>query len=309
MKKLSFIIVAFLAILLVTNSCGKLDLQKHFFTVDGGELVKAKFPQSTSPTFAIDNIDANAVVIPGGSNPLTVIPSESVQYVIIGVEGEKGYYKVPVTATKSTSEVRIPLLFSQKIDAENFTILVALMNNSDVSEPISIPVWVHQVGTGKLQVSLSWDQLNDIDLHLVEPDGSEIYYGNDQSSSGGILDLDSNPGCAIDSVNNENITYSETESAIQSGEYIVRVDMYSNCDITTQTHYVVTAYYEGNAIATTEGTNPLNGVFNTTDEDYGGEGDGVTVMKFKINNTKSQTVYQLKVPKVHPKVIMKGKNL
>ena len=54
----------------------------------------------------------------------------------------------------------------------------------------------------------------DVDLHLIEPNGGHIYYGNRRSSNGGFLDIDSNPDCSIDGVNNENIYYQEGKTRI-----------------------------------------------------------------------------------------------
>jgi len=66
---------------------------------------------------------------------------------------------------------------------------------------------------GALVVSLEWDTEADLDLHVVTPDGVEIWAGNINSyqapppgtpvdpaawQAGGILDLDSNAGCVID---------------------------------------------------------------------------------------------------------------
>ena len=65
---------------------------------------------------------------------------------------------------------------------------------------------VLQVGTGDVQATLAWDADSDVDLHVIDPNGEEVYWANTMVSSGGELDLDSNAGCVIDEVRNENIT-------------------------------------------------------------------------------------------------------
>ncbi len=46
---------------------------------------------------------------------------------------------------------------------------------------------------GDIQISLMWNNLNDLDLHCVDPFGTEINYQNKHSAaSGGTLDVDAN---------------------------------------------------------------------------------------------------------------------
>jgi len=162
--------------------------------------------------------------------------------------------------TKSTSVIyTLSLVLSANIPGEEFVIIVAIVDDyGKVSAIYELPVSIVEVGTGQLQVSLSWDQANDVDLHLIEPDEEEIYYGSDYSSNGGVLDLDSNPGCYIDGVQNENITYSD-ESTREAGTYLVRVDLYDGCDVSAQTNFIVTARLNGQLIAQQLLNNPYSG--------------------------------------------------
>ena len=66
------------------------------------------------------------------------------------------------------------------------------------------------VGSGPIQVSLSWVGQVDVDLHVTPPAGGDIYWGDRSDSTGGTLDLDSNAGCSIDNVNNENIVWADS---------------------------------------------------------------------------------------------------
>lgn len=46
--------------------------------------------------------------------------------------------------------------------------------------------------SGEVQISLMWENYNDLDLHVVCPSGERIHGGNRNSKCGGILDVDAN---------------------------------------------------------------------------------------------------------------------
>ncbi len=46
------------------------------------------------------------------------------------------------------------------------------------------------LGTGDVQVTLVWDTAPDVDLHVIDPDGEEIWFDHTGSRSGGLLDVD-----------------------------------------------------------------------------------------------------------------------
>jgi uncharacterized protein YfaP (DUF2135 family) len=131
-----------------------------------------------------------------------------------------------------------------------------------------VPIAVVSVGTGEVQVSVSWNAESDVDLHVVEPGGEDFYYGSTTSATGGTLDLDSNAACSIDHVKNENITWANAPS----GTYTVRVDYYDDCSV-AQSDYVVTVQRKGHASQT------FTGSF-TGPGDNGGAGSGTQITTF-----------------------------
>ena len=122
--------------------------------------------------------------------------------------------------------------------------------------------------SGDVQVSVSWDTASDIDLHVVDPSGEEVYWGNPSSRSGGQLLVDSNSACTIDGRQIENIKWAGTAPG---GVYTVRVDYWSSCGV-AQTNYTVT-------VKNGASTQTFTGTFTGTG-DRGGRGSGRTVTTF-----------------------------
>lgn len=212
----------------------------------------------------------NGAFITGGTTQLS-IGGDEFDGLILALDGIDGYVEIEYNDDRMGADVSLTLYGD--IPQGDFELLVAGTQNGEVGEYTSIPVEVIQVGsTGPIQVSVSWNSDTDVDLHVVDPDGEEIYYGSSESSTGGELDLDSNAGCSIDGVNNENITWSDDDSPV-SGEYIVRVDYWDACDFEGTTTYVVTVRVEGEPTRTFTGTLSGSGT-------HGGEGAGELVTTF-----------------------------
>lgn len=87
------------------------------------------------------------------------------------------------------------------------------------------------LGTGAVQITLTWSTTADLDLHAIEPGGTEIYYGNKTAADGGTLDVDSNGGCSNTTTSPvENIYWTTPPVA---GNYTARVVYYSECPSAT----------------------------------------------------------------------------
>lgn len=252
-----------------------------FFSVENATLVHKNMPEATTDERVTVSMNNN--VIPGGSSIATVQTDGVAKKLLIGMKDQDGYYEVSPTTRGDYSFI---MMINQDITLEEgqngFTVLVAVEDeNGGISPVWETSVSLIVVGTGTLQVSLSFDNEKDVDLHLIEPEytyegveasfySRHIYYGNKTALfSGGELDLDSNPGCSIDGINNENITYSE-ECFVPAGTYKLYVDLFQNCDSETATNYVVTVSYGGRLIANKAGVfekgapstyNPINSEF------------------------------------------------
>lgn len=199
--------------------------------------------------------------------------------VAFAVDGEPGVYLVDGSAAHQPLVVE---LFFSPVAAGDVVLRFAITEaDGDPTDPVWGPTFaaaaaVTVVGTGALQVSLNWDTPTDVDLHLVEPSGEEIFYGAMTSLSGGELDLDSNAGCRLDHVNNENIFWRDDAP---EGEYVVRVDLWDACGLARmrqrRTSYRVTVR------AAAGGVQVFDGVFMPDEADHGDWGAGVEVLRFQ----------------------------
>ena len=85
---------------------------------------------------------------------------------------------------------------------------------------------------GVVRVSLSWHNHDDLDLHVTEPGGHEIYYGNKRqlSPTGGMLDVDMNAGSGTTREPVENITWQHMPPC--AGSYQVKVHQFAQRETT-----------------------------------------------------------------------------
>ncbi|MFO7873164.1 MAG: hypothetical protein R6U62_01630 [Bacteroidales bacterium] len=261
------------------------------FVVEDATLHTGSFPSGSDSGPSIVTFSGNSYILPGGSNAITVETNEEANSIFIGVEGLSGYYELPFSVSAGTqSSITIYVFIDSEIDMEDFAILLALNLNGNVGIHEHMDVELVEAGTGKLQVSLSWDKEVDLDLYLVEPGGATICYIDESSANGGELDIDSNAGCGIDGINNENITYEE-EAILEAGEYIVRVNLWSNCDISDQINYIATARLNGNILTPSWGNNPYYGNYpENSESQHGGVDAGEEVIKFEISSSKLENL-------------------
>lgn len=83
--------------------------------------------------------------------------------------------------------------------------------------------------TGDVQVTLQWSTGADLDLHVFDPDGTEVYFNSDDDPSGGTLDIDVIPSCDDgDETHTENVFW--PEGAAPSGTYRIEVVNYTACE-------------------------------------------------------------------------------
>jgi hypothetical protein len=108
-----------------------------------------------------------------------------------------------------------------------------------------------ELGTGDVQITLRWESSADLDLHVTEPDGTEIWYADKgPTATGGRLDVDSNVACDEDG-SVENVFWPTGQ--MPQGGYTVEVDGFSvqGCG---SGQYTVTAQVEGREVLNETGS-------------------------------------------------------
>jgi hypothetical protein len=244
---------------------------------------------------------ASTTAVPGGSEIVTLNAAAAFQSVYVSVPTAPGLSASsfdpsrigPQIAANGYYLLRLPAAVTSAVIITNFATTLsgsfqlgyAVANAAGALGPTVASTRTPAGGTGNVQVSVSWNTATDVDLHVVDPTGQEIYYGNTQSTNGGSLDVDSNAGCSIDNRNSENIRWG---SSAPNGTYTVRVDYWSACSVTGTTTFTVRINNGGQSIS------PPSGTFTVNDADSGGRGSGRTITTF--NHTTGISPSQLIQP-------------
>ena len=227
-------------------------------------LTAGQAPNSGGPSGTLV-VNAPLAVINGGSAQVQVTSGTAFQTVVIFVAGRPDYYVLNLPSAVTSATMLVAL--STSLNGSFQWVWGVGANAGSATNYTGAAVTFVPVLSGDIQVSVAWDSPADVDLHVVEPGTEEIYYGNDQSAAGGVLDLDSNAACGTDGPRNENITYPSVTPP--SGTYTVRLDYWDACGASA-TNYVVTIRVEGHAIQVFQGQFTGGG-------DQGGAGSGVTI--------------------------------
>ena len=85
-----------------------------------------------------------------------------------------------------------------------------------------------------LTYKLTWDQPNDVDLHVIEPSGAEVYWGNDKGDHG-ELDFDNREGFGPEHYISNSTKPAQT--------YTARVHLFASDSEILPVNFVLEAYY------------------------------------------------------------------
>lgn len=110
------------------------------------------------------------------------------------------------------------------------------------------------VAEGRVRVTLIWDNDDDLDLYVTDPNGDRVTYFNTSVPSGGTLDRDDNVGvCGSDAEVGgvENIVW---PTAAPPGTYTVELSQYHNCSTGTPAGYTIEVYVDDALVHTQTGS-------------------------------------------------------
>jgi hypothetical protein len=215
--------------------------------------------------------------------------------VAIGFAGDVGYWilaaGVPDADSPTQPTFHASLSFSPSLPQTSYDLIVrAVAPPNTIGPAAHVPLDVEQSlpPSGALVVSLWWDTEADLDLHVVDAYGVEIWAGNINSydrystlpapdagvmGEAGILDFDSNAGCVIDGRCNENVVWAV---AAPAGDYVVRVDTFSLCG-NSAARWTVEALLDGVSLGKAEGE-----ALASSQRFSKGKGSGLTALSFTV---------------------------
>ena len=210
----------------------------------------------------------------------------------IGLLGDVGYWIVvsglPSVATPADPSFAATATFSAGVVPGPYTLEVHAVDGQGRFGPPSTQVLTAQsspsAATGALVVTLTWDTESDMDLHVVDPSGQEIFHGemSDQpppfapqpeGGSYGHLDWDSNANCVIDGRREESVIWPNPPP---SGPYVVRVDAASLCGQPIA-HWTVEALSAGSSVGKAQGV-----AVDASTRGPHDRGAGVTALDFNV---------------------------
>jgi len=213
---------------------------------------------------AINEVIINGSALPGGSTSIRVTSSVKLKELYLQLEGENGFYKWDLEPDDEVDQnpyvYFVVLEFNQILegDSEYRFIVGGLTADGEIVKTKNVKLKTHKAGAGKLQISLSWDVDDDVDLHVFSPSGEHLYYGHPEAKNGN-LDVDSNAECLIDGIKSENIFF----DVLEDGEYKVEVHLFEKCSSSRDgAKYYVTANLQGKFVTFSK---LQSGQFNRTD--------------------------------------------
>lgn len=212
-----------------------------------GVLQEGVVPTGTlGPTATVAGI---AAAVNGGSAAMDVTGSDTYTRLLVSAIGTDDYYSVPLPSGSTLEQVVLTL--SPDVNGSQLRLRYALEGANGIGPYFEQTLRIIRAGNGDVQASVAWTGASDVDIHVFDPNGEHVYYGNRNGTTGGRLDIDSNAACTIDNTNVENIFW--PLNTAPAGQYRVELHYYADCGV-PRSDWVVTVLLKGQAPAIMTGS-------------------------------------------------------
>ena len=218
-------------------------------------------------------VTGNHFYVAGGSVFLDIEPEPgaSVDKLLLSIGDESfGYYEVDLPGGAASHRLVGRVQFDLDPPAPGCLLVSVVDAGGAVGPPTCHLVIGIPVDFSDVQVTVSWDTDADLDLHVADPTGHEVYFGSRVVESGGRLFPDSDD-CEPDNIRNERIAW--TEGTPPPGLYEVRLSHFDSCDA-EETNYILTVYNHGH-------TTTFSGTFTGPGGDSA-RGTGRVITRFEV---------------------------
>jgi hypothetical protein len=217
----------------------------------GAQFFPGALPKPSSDGPVVTDVDSlYGVIYPGELNrAISGRVADGTVVVAIGLQGDIGYWVLPVGTEDFQYPGEIDFTatgqFSDSLPIGSVTLQYeAGDGNGHYGQPNNQVLRSEVIDSphGYLIVHLTWDTESDLDLHVEDPNGDEIWPKAETTftppapgmppatpmeiMNAGIMQWDSNGLCVIDGFRAENVYWPET---VPAGVYTVRVDAWSMC--------------------------------------------------------------------------------
>jgi hypothetical protein len=250
--------------------------------VSGAQFTAGSMPAGIDgPVVVSLNLQRNAAYAGQIDDPVSGSLGPTATAAAIGLAGDLGYWTVPAgvpdVSAPDYPTFNVTLAFAETLPAGSYELVVQAVdaaNRFGPAQTAPLTVAGAPMPAGALVVSLRWDTEADLDLHVVDPRGDEIWHEDiSPPGSGALLDFDSNANCVIDGRRQENVIWKDQPP---SGHYLVRVDTPSLC-AESFANWTVTARLEGKVVGSAVGES-----LETDTEMPHVSGAGVLALEFDV---------------------------
>lgn len=267
-----------------------------YMQVPGAQFFRGPMPAGSKQGPAVEQLVLMNNNIWAGleNDPVGGALAPAADAVAIGLQNDVGYWVAtagpPDVSTPNYPSFGVSASFSTGIVLGNYTLVARAVDGSGNFGPPTTQTLIAETSptnpppTGVLVVTLTWDTESNLSLHVVDPHGAEIWWGDPSSmpalpfaqtdgGSYGYIDYDSNANCVIDGLRREDVIWPDPPPP---GQYTVRVDAPSLCG-QPMADWQVRALYDGKAFKEASGI--------AVDADTWGThaaGSGVLAMQFTL---------------------------